>query len=61
MAAVAQVESLLDVVKPPVPEALKGSMDGEAIPNFIHQCELYYSIDLLSNKNIQALIAIRLL
>ena len=39
MAAAAQAESLPPGVKPPVPEAFKGSMDYKIILNFIYKYE----------------------
>ena len=61
MAAAAYADSLLPGVKPPVPEALKGSMNSETILNLVHKCELYFSLVSISNKYIQALFAERLL
>ena len=61
MAAGAQDKSLTPGVKPPVLEAFKGSMDGETIPNFIHYCELYFSIESMSNRFVQALFTFGLL
>ena len=39
MSTAAQAESPLLSVKPPVPEAFKGSMDGKTILNLIHICD----------------------
>ena len=61
MASAAQAESLLPGVKTLVPEAFKGSMDGETIPNFINYFELYLSLIFISNSYIQALFIVRLL
>ena len=57
----AQAEILLPGVKPLVPEAFKGSMDGKIILNFIHQCNLYVSLVSISNRYMQALFVDRLL
>ena len=61
MAVAAKAESLPPDVDLPVPEASKGWMDEETMLNFIHQCELYFSLVFISNRFIKALFALRLL
>ena len=61
MAAPAQAESLLAGVKSLLPEAFKGSMDGETILSYIWLCQLCFGLVSMSNRYTQALFEARLL
>ena len=61
MATESQAESLLYVVKLPLPEAFKDSMDGKTILNFIYQMNYISAKYLKKNRFMQALLAVKLL
>ena len=61
MAAEAQAGTLPAGVKPLVPDAHKGSMDGKTILSFMYKYESYFSLVSMSNRYLQALFTVRML